>query len=197
MGVAVDFGTSSTCTALSIDGDPPQVVPVDGSPLLASAVYAAPDGTVFVGAEAERQAAVDPSRFEPHPKRRIDEGELLLGDTVLAVVDAIAAVLARAVGEARRVARGSAVDQLVLSHPADWGGVRTGVLRRAAQGLAAGSVNGLALVPEPVAAAGFYATELHATELRRELADGAALAVLDLGGGTVDASVVGHDDGDS
>lgn len=183
LGVAVDFGTSSTCTALSVDGDPPQVVPVDGAPLLASAVYAAPDGTVFVGAEAERQAAVDPTRFEPHPKRRIDEGELLLGDTVLAVVDAIAVVLARAVGEARRVAGGRVVDQLVLSHPADWGGVRTGVLRRAAQGLA----TALALVPEPVAAAVFYAAEL-----RPDLADGDALAVLDLGGGTVDASVVRH-----
>lgn len=76
--VAVDFGTSSTCVVASVNGREPQVVVVDGQPLLPSAVYAAQDGTLFVGQEAERQAAVDPSRFEPTPKRRIDEGELLL-----------------------------------------------------------------------------------------------------------------------
>jgi len=57
--VAVDFGTSSTCVAVSVDGREPQVVVVDGQPLLSSAVFAAVDGTLFVGQEAERQAAID------------------------------------------------------------------------------------------------------------------------------------------
>lgn len=72
--VAVDFGTSSTCVAISAHGREPQVVVFDGQPLVPSAVFAAADGTVFVGQEAERQAAVDPARYEPHPKRRVDEG---------------------------------------------------------------------------------------------------------------------------
>ncbi|HEX3791410.1 MAG TPA: type VII secretion-associated protein [Pseudonocardiaceae bacterium] len=177
--VAVDFGTSSTCVAVSVDGREPQVVVVDGQPLVSSAVFAAADGTLFVGQEAERQAAIDPARYEPHPKRRIDEGELLLGNTVIAVLDVVRAVLTRAVSEARRLAGGAPVELLVLTHPADWGAVRTRVLRQAAAGLA-GEV---ALVPEPVAAAVFH-TASHA------LPDGAALAVLDLGGGTVDVSVV-------
>ncbi|HEV7713059.1 MAG TPA: type VII secretion-associated protein [Asanoa sp.] len=151
--VAVDFGTSSTCIAISVAGREAQVVAVDGSPLMSSAVYAAPDGTVFVGQEADRQAAVDPSRYEPHPKRRIDETELLLGATVVRVRDAIRAVLARAVGEARRVAGGAAVDLLVLTHPADWGSVRTRVLRQAGNGLG----KRIVLIPEPVAAAVFHA----------------------------------------
>lgn len=177
--VSVDFGTSSTCTVVSADGAEPQVVVIDGQPLVPSAVFAAADGTLFVGQEAERQAAVDPSRFEPHPKRRIDDGELLLGSSVLPVVDVIRAVLRRAVGEARRYAGGAAVDLLVLTHPADWGSVRTSVLRQAAHGLGRES----ALVPEPVAAAVFHSAG-------HGLPDGGALAVLDLGGGTVDASVV-------
>ncbi|MGH3879166.1 MAG: type VII secretion-associated protein [Actinophytocola sp.] len=220
--VAVDFGTSSTCIAISVRGREPQVVAVDGSPLMSSAVYAAPDGTLFVGQEADRQAAVDPSRYEPHPKRRIDETELLLGATVVRVREVIRAVLARAVGEARRVAGGAAIDLLVLTHPADWGGVRTRVLRQAANGLA----NHIVLVPEPVAAAVFHAATFPpadpaangrpaipgpanprpanptanpgpanlvpaanpgATATPRA---GRALAVLDLGGGTVDVSVV-------
>ncbi len=177
--VSVDFGTSSTCTVVSRGGAEPQVVVIDGQPLVPSAVFAAADGTLFVGQEAERQAAVDPSRFEPHPKRRIDDGELLLGSSVLPVVDVIGAVLRRVVGEARRYAGGAAVELLVLTHPADWGSVRTGVLRQAAQGLG----RELALVPEPVAAAVFHSAG-------HGLPDGGALAVLDLGGGTVDASVV-------
>lgn len=190
--VAVDFGTSSTCAVLSVHGREPQVVVVDGHPLLSSAVYAAQDGTLFVGQEAERQAAVDPSRYEPHPKRRIDEGELLLGDSVLRVLDVVHAVLERAVGEARTLAGGAEVDLLVLTHPADWGAVRTRLLRQAAGRLA----REVALVPEPVAAAVFHAATFAATDVNQERTVefsgqvGDSLAVLDLGGGTVDVSVV-------
>ncbi|GAB1508505.1 type VII secretion-associated protein [Actinophytocola sp. KF-1] len=178
MRVAVDFGTSSTCVAIAVAGREPQVVTVDGLPLMSSAVYAGPDGDLFVGQEAERQAAVDPSRYEPHPKRRIDETELLLGASVVKVRDVIRAVLVRAVAEARRVGGGAAVEQLVLTHPADWGGIRTRVLRQAGNGLATRIV----LVPEPVAAAVFHAARFPGA--------GRPLAVLDLGGGTVDVSVV-------
>lgn len=177
--VAVDFGTSSTCIAVSVRGREAQVVAVDGAPLMSSAVYAAADGTLFVGQEADRQAAVDPSRYEPHPKRRIDEAELLLGASVVRVRDVVRSVLSRAVGEAQRVG-GGAVDQLVLTHPADWGAVRTRVLRQAGNGLA----TRIALVPEPVAAAVFYAASFPGAGRER------AVAVLDLGGGTVDVSVV-------
>ncbi|MET0132061.1 MAG: type VII secretion-associated protein [Kibdelosporangium sp.] len=177
--VAVDFGTSSTCIAVSRDGREPRVVAIDGRPVLSSAVYAAADGTLFVGLEAERQAAVDPSRFEPNPKRRIDEPELLLGSSVVPVHEVIRAVLTRAAEEARRFAGGVRIDQLVLTHPADWGGIRTRVLRQAATGLA----ERIALVPEPVAAAVFHADTYSANGPE-------ALAVLDLGGGTVDVSVV-------
>ncbi|ALG13849.1 type VII secretion-associated protein [Kibdelosporangium phytohabitans] len=178
--VAVDFGTSSTCVAVSVNGREPQVVAVDGRPVLSSAVYASPDGRLFVGLEAERQAAVDPSRYEPNPKRRVDEPELLLGNKVVPVVEAIRAVLGRAVEEARRFGGGAPVGQLVLTHPADWGGIRTRVLRQAANGLS----ERIALVPEPVAAAVFHADTFAG---RAE-----AIAVLDIGGGTVDVSVVGR-----
>ncbi len=190
--VAVDFGTSSTCVVASINGREPQVVVVDGQPLMSSAVYAAPDGTLFVGQEAERQAAVDPSRYEPNPKRRIDEGDLLLGDNVLRVTDVVNAVLKRAVTEARRLAGDAEVELLVLTHPADWGATRTRLLRQAAAGLA----RQVALVPEPVAAAVYHAATFAPVELNSERTvefsgrPGDALAVLDLGGGTVDVSVV-------
>jgi type VII secretion-associated protein (TIGR03931 family) len=190
--VAVDFGTSSTCVVASRNGRDPQVVVIDGQPLMSSAVYVASDGTLFVGQEADRQAAMDPSRYEPNPKRRIDEGELLLGDTVIRVTDVVHAVLDRAVSEARRLAGGAEVDLLVLTHPADWGAVRTRLLRQAAGGLA----REIVLVPEPVAAAVFHAVTFAPTEVAQDRTvemstrPGETLAVLDLGGGTVDVSVV-------
>ncbi|MBB4686428.1 type VII secretion-associated protein [Amycolatopsis jiangsuensis] len=190
--VAVDFGTSSTCVVVSINGRDPQVVVIDGQPLMSSAVYVAADGTLFVGQEAERQAAVDPSRYEPNPKRRIDEGELLLGDAVLRVTDVVHAVLARAVTEARRIAGQAEVDLLVLTHPADWGAIRTRLLRQAAGRLA----REVALVPEPVAAAVYHAATFAPSAapdgrtVEYSGSPGDVLAVLDLGGGTVDVSVV-------
>ncbi|WP_020662766.1 type VII secretion-associated protein [Amycolatopsis benzoatilytica] len=190
--VAVDFGTSSTCVVVSVNGREPQVVVIDGQPLMSSAVYAASDGTLFVGQEAERQAAVDPSRYEPNPKRRIDEGDLLLGDSVLRVTDVVHAVLERAVAEARRVAGDAPVDLLVLTHPADWGAIRTRLLRQAAGRLA----REVALVPEPVAAAVYHAATFAPAAapggrtVEFSGRPGEALAVLDLGGGTVDVSVV-------
>ncbi|MDX3191322.1 type VII secretion-associated protein [Streptomyces sp. MN03-5084-2B] len=190
--VAVDFGTSSTCVVASVNGREPQVVVIDGQPLMSSAVYAAADGTLFVGQEAERQAAVDPSRYEPNPKRRIDEGELLLGENVLRVTDVVHAVLGRAVSEARRLAGDAEVDLLVLTHPADWGAIRTRLLRQAAGGLA----REVALVPEPVAAAVYHAATFAPQDVPHDRTvefsgrPGDALAVLDLGGGTVDVSVV-------
>src|SRR5699024_11419272 len=117
---------------MSTQGREPELVAFDGSPLLSSAVYAASDGTLFVGQEADRQAAVDPSRYEPHPKRRIDEGELLLGDSVWPVLDVIRGVLRRAVDEARKLEGGAAVEQLVLPLPADWGAVRSVLLQQVA-----------------------------------------------------------------
>jgi len=190
--VAVDFGTSSTCVVVSVNGREPQVVVIDGQPLMSSAVYAASDGTLFVGQEAERQAAVDPARYEPNPKRRIDEGDLLLGDSVLRVTDVVHAVLERAVAEARRVAGDAPVDLLVLTHPADWGAIRTRLLRQAAGRLA----HDVALVPEPVAAAVYHAATFAPAAapggrtVEFSGRPGEALAVLDLGGGTVDVSVV-------
>ncbi|MQA62248.1 MAG: type VII secretion-associated protein [Actinophytocola sp.] len=189
--VAVDFGTSSTCVVAAVNDLQPQVVVIDGHPLLPSAVYAAPDGTLFVGQEAERQAAVDPSRYEPHPKRRIDEGELLLGSTVLSVRDVVQAVLRRALAEARRFAGGAEVDLLVLTHPADWGVMRTRSLRQAAAGLA----RDVALVPEPVAAAVFHSRSERPRQAEHGGGAPEVLAVLDVGGGTVDVSVVGQDNG--
>ncbi|MGV9299431.1 Hsp70 family protein [Amycolatopsis sp. NPDC003676] len=179
--LSIDFGTSSTVGVLAAFGRGPRAIEVDGSVTMSSAVYAEEDGRLVVGQDAERRARLDPSRFEPYPKRRIDDGELLLGDRVVPVVDAFAAVLRRMGEEAERQLSG-VPDEVRLSHPAGWGAQRQQTLRAAAG--KAGFVQ-VRLVPEPVAAAAHYAT------LRETGAPNGPIAVYDLGAGTFDCAVVG------
>ncbi len=177
--LSVDLGTSNTVAVLAAHGRPPRVVEVDGSATMPSAVYCEEDGTLVVGRDAERRARLDPARFEPNPKRRVDDGVLLLGDNVVPVTDALAAVLRRVLEETTRQLGGEPVDEVRLTHPAQWGLTRRNVLLSAAR--LAGVAGEVVLVPEPVAAASHYAS----------LSVGQALAVYDLGAGTFDVAIVG------
>ncbi|MFB9902494.1 Hsp70 family protein [Allokutzneria oryzae] len=182
--LSVDLGTSNTVAVLSAHGRPPRVVEVDGSATMPSAVFASEDGGLVVGRDAERRARLDPARFEPNPKRRVDDTTLLLGNTVITVTDAMAAVLQRVADETKRQLGGSMPDEVRLTHPAQWGAIRRNVLLSAAR--LAGFGPQLTLVPEPVAAAAHFASFPD-----RSLAPGQALAVYDLGAGTFDVAVVG------
>ena len=181
--LSVDLGTSNTVAVLSAHGRPPRVVEVDGSATMPSALFAGDDGNLVVGRDAERRARLDPARFEPNPKRRVDEGTLLLGDVVVPVTEALAAVLRRVADETSRQLGGAKPDEVRLTHPAQWGPVRRNVLLAAAR--LAGMSNNLVLVPEPVAAAAHFASFPG-----QQLAPGQALAVYDLGAGTFDVAIV-------
>ncbi|MFE0024726.1 Hsp70 family protein [Amycolatopsis sp. NPDC059021] len=180
--LSIDFGTSSTVGVLSAFGRGPRAIEIDGSVTMSSAVYAGEDGLLVVGQDAERRARLEPSRFEPNPKRRIDEGTLLLGDAVVEVTDAFAAVLRR-IGEEAERQLNRPPDQVRISHPAGWGATRQEVLRRSA---AKARLTDVRLVPEPVAAAAHYAAL--GDQPSRRLGP---IAVYDLGAGTFDCSVVG------
>ncbi len=182
--LSVDLGTSNTVAVLCAHGRPPRVVEVDGGPNMPSAIFAAQDGRLVVGREAERQARLDPARFEPNPKRRVDEGTLLLGERVVSVTEAFAAVLAKVAGEVSRQLGGARPDEVRLTHPAQWGPVRRNVLLSAAR--QAGLGTNLVLIPEPVAAAAHFASFPG-----RSLAPSQALVVYDLGAGTFDVAAVG------
>ncbi|MER6668467.1 Hsp70 family protein, partial [Amycolatopsis japonica] len=145
--LSVDLGTSNTVAVLSAHGRPPRVVEVDGSANMPSAVFATEDGTIMVGRDAERRARLDPTRFEPNPKRRIDEQTLLLGTDVIPVTEVLAAILRRVLDETTRQLGGELPDEVRLTHPAQWGQTRRNVLLSAAR--LAGMGGNLVLVPEP------------------------------------------------
>ncbi|MET7423432.1 Hsp70 family protein [Dactylosporangium sp. NPDC005555] len=173
--LAIDLGTSNTVAVLR-DGDgTARPVLFDGHEQLSSAVHAGPGGALVAGPDAERLARADPAAFEPNPKRRVDDGTVLLGAHTVAVTDALAAVLTTV---AARVPAAPAA--VVLTVPAAWGAPRRAVLTAAAAKAGLGRVD---LVSEPLAAAAYFAEE-------HDLPPGAALLVVDLGAGTTDLAVV-------
>ncbi|GAA2374998.1 Hsp70 family protein [Dactylosporangium salmoneum] len=183
--IGVDLGTSNTVAVVRHPDGRTRPLLVDGAPIMPSGVYVDEQGRLHVGRDAYRMAGLDPSRFEPNPKRRIDEPTVLLGDREIATVDLLAAILA-AVARAAVEAVGF-LPTAVLTYPAAWGARRRDALAEAARRAGWPPVR---LVPEPVAAARYFADVL-----RRPVPVGAALAVFDFGGGTLDIAVVRNDNG--
>jgi molecular chaperone DnaK (HSP70) len=179
--LGVDFGTSNTVAALRWPDGRARPILIDGSPLLPSAVFAERDGQLIVGRDAVHSARLDPARFEPSPKRRIDDGTVLLGDREVEVADLFTAVLAR-VAEQWQRAVGPVRPAVTLTCPASWGSARRTLLADAA---ASAGLHGARLVAEPVAAAAYFAEILG-----RDVPIGSVVVVYDFGAGTFDASVV-------
>jgi len=179
--LGIDFGTTHTVAALAGADGRPQPLLFDASFLLPSAVFAETGGRVLVGQDAARSARLDPTRFEPNPKRRIDDGMLLLGDREVPVGDLVMAVIARVAEEWDRTV-GRVRPEVTLTCPAMWGATRRRLLADAAQ---RAGFDGVRLVAEPVAAATYFAKVLG-----REVPIGSAVVVHDFGAGTFDASVV-------
>jgi hypothetical protein len=178
--LGVDFGVSHTAAVLSWPDGRTSPLVFDGSPLLPSAVYAEPSGTLLTGRDALHAARANPASLEAYPKRRVNADAVRLGEADLPVANLIAAVLSRVAAEAARVAAAPIV-HTVLSCPASWGPDQRDVLLAAAA-MVFGSAE---LIPEPVAAARHL---LHAGAVA--LPVGSCVAVYDLGAGTFDASVV-------
>src|SRR6059058_321131 len=129
--LGIDFGTSNTVSMLRMPDGRLRPLLFDGGTLMPTAVYLTPEGQLLVGRDAERHARVDPSRFEPNPKRRIDDGTVFLGDKELPVPNVFAAVFQQVATEARRQLGGHP-DKVHLTHPARWGEQRRRLLAEAA-----------------------------------------------------------------
>ncbi|WP_112138665.1 Hsp70 family protein [Glycomyces dulcitolivorans] len=178
--LGIDFGTSHTIAVVRRADGSVRPLLFDGAPLMPSAVCADSDGGLLVGKDAVHAGRRHPERFEPNPKRLIDRPSTLLGSREYPVPDLIAAVLDAVADECRRVVGVPA--QVTLTVPAEWGPARRQVIEDAAARSGLGRVR---LVPEPVAAATYYAEAL-----KHRTAVGSSIVVYDLGAGTFDASVV-------
>ncbi|MEO3930868.1 Hsp70 family protein [Micromonosporaceae bacterium B7E4] len=183
--LAIDLGTTHTVAVVRRDHhQPARALIFDGTPLLASAGHLTPDGTVHTGRDAVRLGGTDPQRYEPHPKRRVDDGTLLLGTDEVPVERLLTATLRRVADEAR-TAGVDPTGATVLTCPADWGQPRRTLLRTAAADAGLGTVR---LLDEPVAAATYCAQILH-----QQIPVGGSIGIFDFGGGTLDVAVVRRD----
>jgi molecular chaperone DnaK len=179
--LAIDFGTSNTVAMLRTPDGRMRPLLFDGAPLLPSAVYLEADGRALVGRDAMHSARLDPGRFEPNPKRRVDDGQVLLGGVEVAVPRLFGYVLGEVFAEARRQL-GGPPDEIRLTHPARWGDRRRSLLLDGARLAGLGTPR---LIPEPVAAASYFTAVLGSA-----VPVGRSLGIYDLGGGTFDATVV-------
>jgi hypothetical protein len=152
----------------------------DGSPLLSSAVLLGADGALHTGRDAAHLGRGNPERLEPNPKRRIDDDVVLLGSAEVPVRDLLGAVLMRVAQEATRVA--GRFGELTVTHPAAWGARRCALLIEAAE---RAGLPRPRLVPEPVAAATYFAHTMSGS-----FPVGGRLVVYDLGAGTCDVTVL-------
>jgi len=178
--LGIDFGTSHTIAVVRRADGGVRPLLFDGSPLTPSAVCADAGGGLLVGRDALHGGRRHPERFEPNPKRHIDRESVLLDDREYPVVELVTAVLRSVAEECRRVV--GPPQQVTVTVPAEWGPARRRVVEDAAVRSGLGAVR---LVPEPVAAATYFAKALG-----HHIGLGSSLVVYDLGAGTFDASVV-------
>ncbi|RSM35345.1 hypothetical protein DMA12_44665 [Amycolatopsis balhimycina DSM 5908] len=178
--LGIDVGTTYTAAALWHDGRA-QTVPLgDRANAVPSVLFLREDGAVLVGEAAARRGVLEPDRMAREFKRRMgDDVPVLVGGRRFPVHELTGRVL-RTVVERVSEQRGGPPGHVVLTHPAEWGDYRK---RRLAEASRAAGLTDVGLLPEPVAAATWYAAQ-------ERVEPGALIAIYDFGGGTFDASVV-------
>ncbi|MCU1367117.1 MAG: Heat shock protein 70, partial [Ilumatobacteraceae bacterium] len=177
--LAIDFGTSFTVAAAKVGDRVPEVIEIAGERRMPTVVLIDGD-TVMVGRVAEDLSATNPKRVVRALKNRLgDQAPLILDGRPHQVVALVALVLRHVYDEAVSQVH-SAPSEVRLTHPATW---NRPWLNRLLEAAAKAGLPNPVLVPEPVAAALSFASEM-------DIATGACIAVYDLGGGTFDSAVV-------
>jgi actin-like ATPase involved in cell morphogenesis len=178
--LAIDFGTSYTVAASKVGDRAPEVIEVGGERRMPSVVMVDPAGTIVVGRTADDLSGTHPESTLRALKNRLgDQAPVVLDGRPYQVVNLVAALLKQVYAESVRQ-MGEPPTEVRLTHPATWNRPR---LNRLLESAAKAELPNPALLPEPVAAALSFASEVG-------VAQGAYVVVYDLGGGTFDSAVV-------
>jgi actin-like ATPase involved in cell morphogenesis len=178
--LGVDVGTTYTAAALWRDGRV-QTVPLGNrANAVPSVLFLREDGAMLVGEPASRRGIGDPDRVAREFKRRMgDEIPILVGGRGFSAQQLTGEVLRWVINRVSEL-QGGPPQHVALTHPASWGEFRRNLLLQAA--MSAG-LRDVGLLPEPVAAATWYAAQ-------ERVEPGSLIGIYDFGGGTFDASVV-------
>ena len=180
--IGIDLGTTNSEVAVIRDGWP-EIIPVDGEPIMPSCVGLDNQGDLLVGRAARNQMAAAPEATILSIKRKMGQTErVAMGDRFFSPEEIASLILARLKAAAESHLHES-VAEAVITVPAYFDDAQ----RKATQN--AGKLAGLdvrRIINEPTAAALAYDAD--------QTSDRTVL-VYDLGGGTFDASLVVVRDG--
>jgi actin-like ATPase involved in cell morphogenesis len=178
--LGVDLGTTFVAAAIATATRVTMVKLGNQSVVMPATVYLREDGTLVTGEAASLQAVSNPDRIGIEMKRRLgNPTPVELGGEPYNVTALLGALLQDVIQKVIDT-EGAPPERLMLTHPANWGPFRRTLFEEVPQ--FAGLDNPPA-VTEPEAVTAHYATS-------RTLADGATMAVYDLGGGTFDATIL-------
>ena len=179
MIVGIDLGTTNSLIAAYGDDGPRLFTNAAGARLTPSAVSIDEDGGVIVGVGARDRLVTHADRSVAHFKRWMGSSrETELGGRSLRAEQLSALVLRSLIADAE-AATGETVAEAVISVPAYFSDAQRNATR------IAGELAGIKverLINEPTAAALAYGLQ--------EKADGGRFLVFDLGGGTLDVSII-------
>ena len=182
--LGIDLGTTYTAAAAERDGVVESLTLGNRIASVPSVVFLRDDGEILVGEAATRRAIIDPGRVAREFKRRVgDPTPIILGGTPYAAEMLMARLLRWSVDQVREQ-QGEPPRAIALTHPANWGPYKLDLFAQAVRQV---DLDAALTLPEPVAAATFYASQ-------RRLEPGSVVAVYDLGGGTFDAAMVRRTD---
>jgi molecular chaperone DnaK len=175
--VGIDLGTTNSEIAVIRDGKP-EIISVDGEPIMPSCVGIDPGGNILVGRTAKNQMVAAPDATILSIKRKMGENtRISLADRSFSPEEISAMILTR-LKSAAETHLGEAVTEAVITVPAYFDDAQRKATR------SAGELAGLKvrrIINEPTAAALAYDHDLGTDQ---------TVLVYDLGGGTFDASLV-------
>lgn len=181
--IGIDLGTSNSAAAVLRGGRPVIIPSAEGITLggkaFPSYVAVMPDGQILVGEPARRQAATNPQGTATAFKRRMGRREKLrLRDKEFSP-EQLSAFLLQKIKRDSEAFLGEPVEKAVITVPAYFDDNQRSATKDAC-GIA--GIEVARLVNEPTAAALAYGLDRLAQELR--------IAVIDLGGGTLDVTIM-------
>lgn len=178
--LGLDLGTTSSAVAINTDGNVRMFSRSHQDLVVPSVIHLDNDGNFTVGDAAERRALEDPAGVAREFKRRFgDPQPLILNGSPVAANDLMARLATHLVAQATDD-MGAPPQQIVVSHPANWGDYKVSLL---GDTLTHSSLPSHRLITEPEAAA------IHDAQ-QEEVAPGTVIAVYDLGGGTFDVALL-------
>lgn len=183
--VGIDIGTTFTAAAVFRNGVA-RIFPLSEQRIVAPTMVArGPDNRLLVGWSAARQLRDHPERVVHSFKRRIgDRTPIPLVGESFEPSWFMAQILTAVVAEVSE-REGGPPHRVALTHPANWNAHKIARLLEAIS-LAGLAADNTVLLSEPEAAAMAHATDA-------QLAEGALIAVYDLGGGSFDTAVLRRD----